>query len=363
MSFIETEIKFEKEQQLELVSVEKEELESTLILERQLFILALFVLAAVSVIIILMLLFKGFRRKRTNRKIINEQKVSIEEKSGVLYLQSDEIGMLKNEIDRNQNLITQQQNENLKIKNQIIESAEYASRISSALITGKEEFRRILPDSFIMNMPCEHGSGDFYFISKKADRIIIAVGDCTGRGVAGTLMSVLGMNLFSIVVNEKGIARPNVILNTVRDLFNQSVGDKSNDHMEAAVISISHKTKTIEYAGAKSPAYIVRKDHHGAEELQPDRMRIGDTDMMQPFTNKSVSISEGDSLYLFTDGFTAQFGGKSGKKFNNNMFRQLLIWSSPRSVYDQEAAIAGAFHEWKGENEQVDDVLVVGVKF
>jgi serine phosphatase RsbU (regulator of sigma subunit) len=259
----------------------------------------------------------------------------------------------------------------IEVKNkEITDSINYAKRIQSALLPVREQIRASLPDSFVLYRPKDIVSGDFYWFHTKGDKIFIAACDCTGHGVPGALMSMIGNNLLSQAVAEKNINDPGEILSEVnrniRRALKQtgSVGE-SRDGMDIAFCSLEKSSAgfSLQYAGAQRPLWIRRQNSVEMEEITPDKASLGGlTDDAVRFTTHTFNINSGDSLYLFTDGYADQFGGEKGKKMMTRRFRELLLSISSKTMEEQEKNLELEFDAWKGHREQVDDILVIGIK-
>lgn len=218
---------------------------------------------------------------------------------------------------------------------------------------------------FVFFRPRDIVSGDFYWIGKVGTRTIISAADCTGHGVPGAFMSMLGVAFLNEIVNKDRITDPKIILETLRRkvieaLQQQGVSGEAKDGMDIVVICIDENEMMLRYAGAYNPLIMV---HRGElKEIPADKMPIAIYERMKEFSGHDISIEKGDIFYFFSDGFEDQFGGPAGKKFKARRFRELLLSIShlPMSVQKQE--IEKAFEEWKGDLGQVDDIVVTGVK-
>jgi serine phosphatase RsbU (regulator of sigma subunit) len=247
----------------------------------------------------------------------------------------------------------------------ILDNLHYARRIQSAILPEAGIIASSFRESFIIYRPKDIVSGDFYSFSKKDNTVIFSVADCTGHGVTGAFLSMIGLSLINQLVNEQGITQPSQILNLLNTGMLSSLKHKSNDindGMDIALCSYDLGSKKLEFAGANRPLYIIHKDK--LHEIKSDKMAIGGFRLNENavFTNHSFSMETGDSIYLFTDGFVDQFGGEDGKKLLAKRMRDYLLSISRLSMHEQEIKLNHFFDEWKGKNEQVDDVLVIGVR-
>jgi len=271
----------------------------------------------------------------------------------------------------------------------IVGSIKYAKRIQEALLPGDKQVAEILGNSFIYYLPKDVVSGDFYFVEKKSspkgDFIAFAAVDCTGHGVPGAFMSIVGHNFLTQSIADQSIKTPAEILQFlnigVTETLRQKIkGESVRDGMDMAFCMIDSERKVLQFAGAKNPIYIIRKKSDGESgnlgqsrdendtyelfEVKGDKQPIGNhsgADLL-PFTNHEIALQKDDLIYLFTDGFADQFGGPRGKKYNYRQFRQLLLGNADKSLPAQKEMLQQAFTEWQNEREQIDDVLVMGVK-
>lgn len=286
---------------------------------------------------------------------------SLQEKEKLILFQNE---LLESQVtERTKEVLYQK--ELLEIKNkEILDSIHYANSLQQAILPPENELRSLLPQSFIYFLPKDIISGDFYWFHSSDDKIIIVAADCTGHGVAGALMSVLGTSLLNQIVNEKGIQTPSLILKQLNSSVISSLNKSETDShagMDIAICSIDLKNMNLEFAGAKRPLWIIRN----GELLQfaGDKFSIGSQHWdKELFTNHSISILHGDLVYLFSDGFSDQFGGEHGKKIMTNNFKELLICNQNKNMNEQRILLGDYFEKWKGNNEQVDDVMVIGIK-
>ncbi len=254
----------------------------------------------------------------------------------------------------------------------ITESINYAKRIQHAILLRDDEIRKILPNSFIYFQPLNIVSGDFYWISKHNNRVVVAAIDCTGHGVPGAFMSLICNSILYETIMDKKILDPSEILSRLNkgiiNLLRQDNDETSSmDGMELSLCVIDHQDSSIEFAGAMNPGFIVRQGK--VEMLEADVQTIGgmnyflDKSKDAEFTTTKVQFEKGMSLYLLSDGFTDQFGGPDNKKFNNKRFKQLLLDIQSLSMDEQKDAIDKALLDWKGNQDQIDDILIIGMKF
>ncbi len=286
---------------------------------------------------------------------------NLQEKEKLILFQNE---LLESQvIERTKEVVYQK--ELLEIKNkEILDSIHYANGLQQAILPPENELRSLLPKSFIYFLPKDIISGDFYWFHSSDDKIIIVAADCTGHGVAGALMSVLGTSLLNQIVNEKSVTVPAQILKQLNSSVINSLNKSETDShagMDIAICSIDMKNMNLEFAGAKRPLWIIRSgellQYHG------DKFSIGSQFWdNESFANHSISILPNDSVYLFSDGFADQFGGEFGKKLMTNNFKEELMFIQNKNMNEQGKLLGEYFEKWKGINEQVDDVLVIGIK-
>jgi len=262
----------------------------------------------------------------------------------------------------------EKQKEQLAIKNRnITDSINYAKRIQEALMPSEKFFRRILPDSFILHQPKDIVSGDFFWISERGKKIYVAAVDCTGHGVPGAFMSIIGFELFRKITQNQYIDDPSHILNILNREFEEIFKDVDSttlkDGMDIAFCVIDKESRVLEFSGAVNPIYLIREDK--ITEIRGARFSVGLDDLteeVQTFENKQIVLQEDDVIYLFSDGYADQFGGPEGKKFKYRRFRHLLLTIHQYPMEEQQRLLLERINRWKGGFEQVDDILVIGFR-
>lgn len=258
--------------------------------------------------------------------------------------------------------------EELQVKNkQITDSIRYAQRIQNAILLTEEEVEKMFPKSFIFFQPKDIVSGDFYWFHEQGNFIYFAAADCTGHGVPGAFMSIVCHNLLedNTIINP-GIS-PEKLLDLVNISLSKTLRQNENtaikDGMDICLCRINRTTNQLHYSGANNALYIYSEDGE-LNEIAADMAPIGSINTKQEinFTVKEINLNEGDTLYLFSDGFVDQFGGKNKKKFKYKRFRQMLFESSKLSPKTQHNYIQDCFTTWKGDFRQIDDILLIGIK-
>lgn len=308
------------------------------------------------------------------KKLISIQKLQIETQRKFLWLTVCSLVLLSAFLFVFFFYYREKRTINILLNNQnkkITDSINYAKRIQQSILPAENEIQKILPRSFIFYQPRDIVSGDFYWFSKLEDKIIIAAVDCTGHGVPGAFMSLIGNTLLNEIVNEKHITDPAEILNrlhvSILKSLHQREGELQNqDGMEMSLCVIHNEKNTIEFAGAMNPVYIVKNGV--VNVIQPDTKGIGGMNTNQKgeeieFTTQKFSIEPNMSLYMFTDGYMDQFGGPKNKKFNAPMFKKMLLYLQVMEMEDQKNAMEEIMKNWRGDFRQIDDMLVIGIKF
>ncbi|HEV7232103.1 MAG TPA: SpoIIE family protein phosphatase [Bacteroidia bacterium] len=261
-----------------------------------------------------------------------------------------------------------EKNRTIEEKNKdIVDSINYAKRIQQAILPEASNIATLLPESFIYYQPKDIVSGDFYWIAEREGRTIAVVADSTGHGVPGAFMSMLGSAFLNEIVLEKGVTEPALILNHLRDkiirALKQGDSSESRDGIDMTIISIQKKEAKfdLQFAGANNPLWIFRQT--GLTEIKGDKQPVGvRTGSQVPFTNHRLELEAGDLIYLFSDGFADQFGGENGKKFRYKPLQKLISDMSMESLLEQKNILSQTLLQWKGNLEQVDDILVMGIR-
>ena len=297
--------------------------------------LTLVLVGLIGVIVLAVVLYRGYVQKKKSNLEITQQKEIIEQKN-----------------------------------NEIVDSINYAKRIQTSMLPSLEEIKRHLPESFVYFRPRDIVSGDFYWFAEKGDKIFIAAADCTGHGVPGSLVSMIGFNILNQIVNEEGIADPGQILDELHErvtlTLNKDLDPKVaaiRDGMDIALLSINRATKEIQFAGAVRPLVFV--DEEGIKSIRSGVYSIGgikafDSD---PFPTQKVQPKGKATFYLFSDGYADQFGGPQGKKYKMKKLQELLSNVAKLPIDKQHEMVEHEFNSWIGNHEQVDDVCVIGFRY
>ncbi len=262
---------------------------------------------------------------------------------------------------------------NVKIntqQNEIIESINYAQKIQAAMLPPEAFFSELLTEHFILYKPRDIISGDFYWIKQVKQYIVLVAADCTGHGIPGALMSMLGMSNLNEIVQRREITQANQVLNELRDqikvsLRQQGKRDESKDGIDMALCVLDTETNTLQYSGANIPLYVIKENKGKPEltEIKADKMPLGYYQGKdKSFNNHDIQLEKGDTFYIFSDGFVDQKGGKEEKKFLSKNFKKLLLEIHDQAMHDQKKILEETLSDWMGDHPQIDDLLVLGVR-
>ena len=322
-------------------------------LRRQKIIQSFILFGFLIVLLFAFVVYRSYRRKRKDNKLLAEKN----------------------------NLIEAQ-------KQSITDSILYAKRIQQAILPSKEFVEEVLPEHFILFRPRDIVSGDYYWMTQKENKIIVTAADCTGHGVPGAFMSMLGVSFLNEIVNKNNVTQANLILNNLREHVKRTLSqtgkqNEAKDGMDMALCVIDMDNNNLQYSGAYNSLYVIRSSNdtllhnnieetatlmspdnkYGLFEIKADRMPVGIyLKEKESFTNNIVKIKKGDALYIFSDGFSDQFGGKDGSKFKSKKFKQLILSIQDESMKNQREILNTTIDNWRGDIEQIDDILVFGLK-
>jgi len=301
------------------------------------------IMGAILLLLIIIFVLRGyFIKKRSNKeltiknRLINEQKKEIEAQRDLVNHQNEEI----------------------------TSSINYASRIQLALLPDSNKLKQILPKSFIMFLPRDIVSGDFYWIKEIGSFKVIVAADCTGHGVPGAFMSMLGISFLNEILKNNTQPKASEVLNhlrnSVKTTLNQDKEAAQKDGMDIALCILNSETLELQYSGAFNPLYIIRNNE--MEIVKADKQPVAIYTNEKAFTNHLFNLSSGDKFYIFSDGYADQFGGEKRKKYMSKRFREFISKNSALSMQLQKEKLIDEFMDWKNDNNQVDDVLVIGVE-
>lgn len=272
------------------------------------------------------------------------------------------INFQKEEITVQSNIIDQKSTE-------ILDSIKYARKIQESILVPEDEIRKYLPEAFVFYRPKDIVSGDFYWISKVSDEIVLAAIDCSGHGVPGAFMSLIGNSLLNQIVNTNSITKPDIILKHLHlgmlSVLQQTGNNRAaDDGMDMSLCTINPRLKRFQFAGAKNNLYVLQSNK--LKVLRAAHHSVGGRPIREgvkvEFESYDFMYDENTIIYMLSDGYMDQFGGLKDTKFNAKRFKQMLIDNRALPMPEQKKVISETFDNWKGSNAQVDDILVMGVK-
>ncbi len=376
-------------------------------------IIYLGILIIILVVIASLYIYRSYRIKKKTNKMLEQkneeimlQNEQILQQKEEIEAQRDEIEMQRDEIVKQKDVAIAQRDEITLQKQEITDSIRYAQRIQLAVLPPVGVLENIAPNNyFILNLPRDIVSGDYYWMVNFHEYSIVAAADCTGHGVPGAFMSMLGVSFLNEIMNKlidekHPVPKANEILMKLREkviksLHQTGAEGEQKDGMDIALYVIDHKTNKLQFSGANNPFYLIKNnpttlfktqtgEHEikyllkGKEdtamplleesnyyliEIKGDKMPIGiHTDLDAVFTNNIIQIEKGDTFYIFSDGFADQFGGPKNKKFKYKPLKKLLLSNQEKTMAKQKEILLDTFVEWKGDNFQVDDVLIIGMR-
>jgi serine phosphatase RsbU (regulator of sigma subunit) len=339
-------------EQLNRISVQDDKINVQLeAIEKQKLVLYFITFVLFLVAILGYYIYRGYKIKK-------EANIKLEEKNRTILLQKDEI-------EKQRDLAAAQRDQIGYQKRHIEDSIMYAKRIQTALIPSLELFSDRL-EHFVLYKPLAIVSGDFYWVSSQSNLQVIISADCTGHGVPGAFMSMLGVTMLNEIVNGKHILMPDQIIDNLRQGIIKSLKqvpgqDSIKDGMDIAVCVVDFEKNILWYAGANNPLYLVR----GGELIhyRADRMPVAIHYKMGPFTLHRIDLQKGDAFYIFSDGFADQFGGPNQRKFMSMQLRETLVALSGMPMLKQGEELNRIFEEWRGDSPQIDDVIMIGVRY
>lgn len=303
--------------------------------KKQKLIILFVVIIAVVVVIITLIIFRNLQQQKRSKQIIEQQHDLMEEK-----------------------------------QREILDSIRYAKRIQEAVLKEQAHVSRHLPSHFVLFQPKDIVSGDFYWSIEKENYWYIAAADCTGHGVPGAFLTILGTSFLNEINASESLLTPGEILDRLRGRMIKELsvtnkdGTETRDGMDISLARLNLASKELMWAGANNPLWVLSEEGSQSvmKEITAHKQPIGPYPQLTPYPNHIVQLKMGDVFYLFTDGFPDQFGGTKNKKFSWKKMKQLLLLSYDKTMEEQKEMLQKAFVEWKGNNEQTDDVCVIGIK-
>lgn len=297
-----------------------------------------FILAFVLLALLALFILRGYKQKQKANRIIYKQKVEVEKAKHIIEEKNKDI----------------------------TDSINYAQRIQRAMLPDSEELKRLFPQSFILFQPKDIVSGDFYFVHENNDFVYIAAADCTGHGVPGAFMSLIGTTKLTDAVAQSSSASDILMFlnRAIKTALKQTDGNESTrDGMDIALCVVNKQTRVLTFAGANRPLWLIRKNTKEVEEIKATKCAIGGLTIdNQHYDATAVNLAEGDAFYISTDGYADQFSGKTEKKLMTKKFKEILVDIQSQSMQEQKVFLANFINDWKEGTEQVDDILVIGVR-
>jgi tetratricopeptide (TPR) repeat protein/serine phosphatase RsbU (regulator of sigma subunit) len=323
---------FEKKEQATKLEQEKKNVLANEELKKQTLQRNAFVAAFLFMLALAAVSYRSYRNKRKAHEVIAVQKSIVEEKN-----------------------------------KDILDSINYAKRIQDALLKEEQHASAFPLNHFILFKPKDIVSGDFYWHIEKQGCLFLAAVDCTGHGVPGAFMSMLGISFLNEITAKEELISPAEILERLREKIIKELSQKgedgeSKDGMDISLIRLNLATKELQWAGANNPLWIVNRFSKELTEIKPDKQPIGFYHDQKPFTNHTLLLKKEESIYLFTDGYADQFGGEKEKKFKYSKLKELIISIQDKTIQEQKEELNASFESWKGNLSQVDDVCIIGLK-
>ena len=349
-AILEIETKYETEKKQQQIELQESQLvaKDAKIKQQKTFRNALAAGFFAVVLVVVVFVYAYSQKRKANKKIVEQNEQILEA--------NEELKVLNEAIN--------------KQNHEIIDSISYAERIQAAMLPPEAYITELLNENFILYKPRDIVSGDFYWIKQVNQYVVLVAADCTGHGVPGAFMSMLGISYLTEIVQRREITQANQVLNELRKQIKYSLRqhgepDEAKDGIDLALCVLDLKNSKMQYSGANNPLYLIR-DVNGTPELKEfkaDRMPLGYYQGKdRAFTNHDIALEEGDTIYLFSDGFIDQKGGKDGKRFLSKKFKKLLLEIQDQSMHDQKDILDKSLFDWMGSNSQLDDILVIGVR-
>ncbi len=365
---------FEKQMQEQEQEQEKLNIQHEAELKRQRIITIFTFVGLILMLGVIVLVLRSYKQKQKANRLLELKNKEISYKNEMLHQQNEEIEAQKDEIEKQRDTVIGQKNEIEKQKQNITDSIVYAKRIQAALLPPNELINELFPNNFIVFMPRDIVSGDFYWAAQKEELSIITVADCTGHGVPGAFMSMLGISFLNEIVNSIDNSKLNagVILTVLREYVKKSLRqtgkeNEAKDGMDISLCVFDKANKIVHFSGAHNPLVQISNGeliHHKA-----DRMPIGIyIKEKENFDNTEIELKKGDYFYMFSDGMVDQFGGDGGKKYMIKNLKELLFENYTKSMAEQKTIIVNSFYKWTKDAslpvhfEQVDDICIIGLR-
>lgn len=349
--WLQADYEYQKKEVQLLAEQKQRELEHQKKLAGQRYLTLLFIVAFIGVVVIVFFVYKGRQKEKKAKLLLQTKNKEISKKNTILHQQKEDL---------------EEAHRNIKA------SINYARLIQNAIMPSPEILSSNLPEYFIIYKPRDIVSGDFYWFRQIKNLLYIAAADCTGHGVPGAFMSMMGISLLNEIVSKRDANPPDIILNELRKRLKKSLHQtqerhETQDGMDIAFLMIDLDRKTLLYSGANNPLIIFRKNggdtNYSLFEIKADRMPIGvHPNDIYDFKLNEYKLESDDTVYLFSDGYSSQFGGPGYNKLKSKKFQELLYSVQGNSMSEQKQYLEKFLSDWQGKHEQVDDILVIGIK-
>ena len=351
----------QKELELKDLEIKKQEADK----KKQRVIIGFTLLGLLVVIVFSVVVYNQMRQKKKANKILQRQNIRIKQQNEEIAQANEEIGAQRDEIMRQKAFVETQRDEIVEKNQQITDSIQYAKRIQTAVLPPDYQISQAFPEHFIFYRPRNIVSGDFYFMTQIGHEAILVAADCTGHGVPGAFMSMLGLTFLSQITSDEKLTASEILEklreHVIAALRQTGKQGEAKDGMDLALVKLNLDTLEGQYAGAYNPMYLVRNNE--LISYAGDKMPIGIYFRGQKeFTNHRVQFEKGDRFYLFSDGYVDQFGGPKNQKFMSKRFKELLLDIHQLPMAEQENILYRRITDWRGDFDQVDDMIVIGVE-
>lgn len=355
-------------------------------IKKQQLILYFFIVVIALIVGMIFFIYRSYRIKKKANNRLHAKNIEISMQKEEIETQRDSLAELNEELQQQKEEIVTQRDEIAQINLEITDSIHYAKRIQTAILPPLDILKNSVSEYFVLFKPRNIVSGDFYWIHKRKQKLIFAAVDCTGHGVPGAVMSMLGAALLNEIINNiVGKLKADEILNLLRENLIKSLHQtgsigESKDGMDIALCILDLETNKFQFCGANNPCWIIPQTKRDLSEfssiqvkketafesiieLRPNKMPIGIyMDVLKPFLNTEIQLSKGDCIYIASDGYADQFGGPKGKKLKNAQIKKLLLQNINKSMFEQHSILENEFYKWMGNLDQVDDVLLMGIR-
>jgi serine phosphatase RsbU (regulator of sigma subunit) len=352
----------EKEKVLQNEIILRKESES----RKQKIIIYTFIVGFILILAFAIIIYRLFVQKKKANLIILEKNTALHTANDEISAQRDEIEAQRDEISAQRDTVVIQRDHIEEQKKEITDSINYAKRIQQAVLPSGDFANNILGEHFILFKPKDIVSGDFYWGTRIKEWLIVTVADCTGHGVPGAFMSMLGVSFLNEIVRKKEITNASEILDNLRESVIEALQQKGTtgeqtDGMDIVLCVLNTENNQLQYSGANNPLYIVTKQKE-LNVIEPDKQPVSIYKNMKPYTNHQIQLYEGDCMFLVSDGYEDQFGGPKNRKFMSKQLKELFVTIANKPMNEQTEILEKTLKDWKGDNEQIDDITILGLK-